>query len=77
MKDTKLVEKYQLVIKDLFENDYHKIVDDEDLVGRLFDEVRGLNERVGVLEDDLYWAREEVRDLQGDMDILKIEHNID
>lgn len=73
MKDTKFVEKYALVIKDLFEDGYHRILDDEDLVERLIDEFKGLKDKIDVLEDDLQAAMEDLYEAECEVDRLQDE----
>jgi phage shock protein A len=83
MKD-QLVKKYQLDVKDLFEADYHKIITDEDLVERLIKLCKDCPDQLSALEDKLYWANDEIKDLQmeveeltDEIDELKIENNLD
>lgn len=66
-----LVKKYQLEVKDLFEADYHKIVTDEDLVERLISMCKDYPSKFADLEDDLYWANDEIENLEMQIEELK------
>lgn len=64
-KVTKYLEKYQLAIKKIFEEDYHLIVDDDDLLHRLIrkaeealEENEELKDEINVLNNEIDYLKE-------------------